>query len=320
MSSDSKYVLCQKCFLWNHDTDIERCILWHIDEQNNPEKVSLRKFLRTEDFSYNGGPVFHPDNKHLIYANYGDLYFYNIATKGQWDTTPYDKNRVLSGLQSISVDENKLMAVCAGRIDRRRRGRSLSDPIDRILFVLENDKFVSQALLPSTNQAGHYFLPIPKRNIIVDPVSTLDILNEEGVKIASYKIKTDHADFVTALATDKYGDYLASGYSDGTIILWDLSIFNKKNPDRRLIGRKLIGSELCIKKLIFTDNQLLLSRSKASFSQKGTSEAILWDMHGNQIINFGNNIHTAKISKNGKKVIIVRSHESSEKTIECYDL
>lgn len=310
ISSDSKYILCQKDLPHN---SLHGCILWCVDERNVPQKMVLGEVLKNKFFSCNQGPVFHPDNKHIMYANGTNFYMYDIAAQEEHNMLPDHANVYLCGLSSISISADKISVICTGNKGRRYRPRSLSDPSDTFLFSIEKDGSISQAELPSSNNPNHSFFHIPNKNMIVRlDWDHLRVLDEKGEVVASHKNLTD---CVSALAADKQGNYLVSGYSNGDLIIWDLS-----TCDKRIRGKKLIGSKLSIKSLTFTDNQLLLSCSQPEMWQQGTGEAILWDMQGNQVINFGNNIHTAKISENGTTIIIVRSHESSKRTVECYNL
>ena len=146
----------------------------------------------------------------------------------------------------------------------------------------------------------------------------LQLLNKKGILIASHTKK--HC--FSALASDKSGNYLACGYSNGSILLVNTSDIHKKN-----FGTQLIGVNLPIKNLTFTDNNLLFAHAKPELfvPNKHSGYASLWDTQGNFIINFGSSVLDANISKNGRIITIIESDIQSRSTAKnleliCYDI
>lgn len=285
--------------------------LWHIDEDNNPHHVDLGNSV-----SHSTSVIFHPNNEHLLHIHHGNIYLYDIITGTDRNLTARkEKNSSMYGDLILSADKNQV--ICK---TKNQRNTSLSDQINYVILNIENLKNVTLSLTPLCYSKDLPPVCIPYKNLIAycsENKTLLGLLNKKAKLIASYK-KQSH--YLSTLATSDTGDYLASGYSNGTIIIWNLS-----TPQKSITGKKIIGSDLPIHKLRFTDHQLLFSQSKLELSlpQKKSGQALLWDINGNAIMNFGDTIFDAEITKSGNTIIVINNtiHQRprpSNLTLTCY--
>lgn len=246
--------------------------------------------------------IFHPNNQQLI-INYGGnkLHLYTIATQEDIVMTqPDDKVYVIRAM-SVTADNKRIMAK-----------RDLTDygKHDYALFNIENLDNVTCVTIPTQSCFGEKQLPvlyIPYKSMlthIANQGRTLEILDEKLQLIASHT--TTNNVYITALAVNNSGNYLAAGYSDGTIMIWHL--FDITHFKDEKIFQK---TNRVVKKLTFSENQFLLSESECGDfwntvdPSPTIAQAILWDIHGNEVINFGDNIVNSIMSKNGKSIVII---------------
>jgi len=299
MSNDSKYILLEE--FKNGNFSHCKYTLCTVDEKGIPTTIPL--YLGNSDLpkekrylldliAGSCTAVFHPDSKHIIHCPLSDrLDLYTIESSENKIIKPASKET--NSIQTLSNAADK--KIIANTWDATK-----------ILFDIENpDKIISK-ILPKQITGTLPIICIPHKNLFTHMLLNtfpLQLINQEEKVVATQVIP---GAAVTALATTITGDYLAVGYSNGTIMVWNLC-----NPDPEKFEKIYLKSKGIIEKLTFSDNQLLLSQSKSGefwdtaepTSTPGT--AILWDVHGNEIINFGNNIVNSIMSKNGKTIIIV---------------
>lgn len=308
ISSNSKYILHEGRHPIMESTPFYK--LWELDQFHKPQEITLKKNL-IGVYSV----LFHPNNEQ-IYCSIGNLHLYDIVTQ-QDNALPSrkqeDPHQVYLVHNLISAPDKTHM-LCNVWIEN-----SETFITRYVLLNIQNPENVIITKIPVASLYPHtrltplctaYTHLIPH---VCNQGKSLQLLDENMELVASHDAQENS--YISALAIDHIGNYLASGYSDGTIILWDIS-----NPQRAIHGKKLIGSQGSIKKLTFTDNHLLLSQS-VNDSTPGT--AILWDTQGNEIINFGNSVLKSTISNNGKKVAIISKDIHRQKkylTVKCYNL
>jgi len=191
-----------------------------------------------------------------------------------------------------------------------------------VVLNIKNIEKITFTILPPIYKKHVTPLCIPHTELIAycaDNMEVLQILNEKQMLVASHAKEKNS---ISTLASDKYGHYLACGYSNGCILLGNTSDLENKN-----FGTKLIGLNMPIKHLTFTDNNLLLSHAKPELfvPNKNSGYTSLWDTQGNYIINFGSSVIDARINENGSFITIIKSNTQPRniaKTLEltCYDI
>lgn len=298
ISDDSRYIINEGRHHIMQSTPVYT--LWKLDESNIPQPIALKNDLR-----HSHAVLFHPDNEHIIRTN-DDLYLYDIATHEDKKLT--DNPETISLEHRLTFCPGKTHMLCDAFVQNCEHGHW------KALLKVKDYTNITPVLLPlqSFHQISRdkiqYIAPqhIPHKNLvthITDKGKTLLLLDENATLVASHSTKDDT--YISAIAADPHGNYLATGYSDGTITIWDLS------DTHHIRGKELTGSHGAVTKLTFTDNQLLLSQSQYGefwetdnpTATPGT--AILWDVHGNQILNFGNAVVNSQISQNGKKIVVI---------------
>jgi len=324
MSDDGKYILNEERHPLAQSTAMYT--LWKLDESNTPQKITLKNDLLG---SYS--VLFHPDNEHILH-NHANLHFYEITTQANLNLTPKLKtNQKMFLAHHLTFSPDKTHILCDAWIDDSKdcQQRHALLNIQNLEQVIVKE-IPAASPYPTTDPAPLCTARTHLITHICNEGKTLQLLDENMHLIASHT--TQENSYISALAIDHTGDYLASGYSDGTIILWDIS-----HPHKRIHGKKLVGSQGIIKKLTFTENHLLLSQSKfGEFWNTNNpcptpGTAILWDTQGNQIINFGDSVLTSKISKNGKTVAVIDANLDWQEhalipnwkiflTLTCYNL
>ena len=280
--------------------------LWKLDQSNRPHEIALKNNLMG---SYSA--LFHLNNTQLYLTN-RNLQLYDIATQ---QITPLNLSEIdgyISLVHDLTFSPDKTHMICDAWIQDDQQYM----PRYALLNVQDHED-VTTTEIPAASLAKQVYLTplcIAYSHFVTHVCNegkTLQLLDEHMKCIGSHNAPA-HS-HITTLATDHTGTYLASGYSDGTIVLWDIPKSHKK-----IRGKKLIGSRGTIKKLTFTNNHLLLSQSKYD-QTLGT--AILWDTQGNEVMNFGNSVLKGKISKNGKKLVVLYADlDNKNKTLMCYNL
>lgn len=239
--------------------------------------------------------IFHPDSKHIIHSHvYDQLELYNIeSSQNKIIKKPSEKDIFITKL-STTTDNKKIVANLLDTVKDRK-----------MVFNIANLDNVTSVMLQK-EPCDLPFICIPHKDLVTNILYNrfiLQLVDEKAELVASH---TNYSTKITTLAVNNTGDYLAVGYADGTIMIWDVSDINKY-PNKKII-KKCNGS---IKSLTFSDNQLLLSQSESGKfwdTREPTStpgNATLWDVYGNEIINFGDNIVNSIMSKNGKTIITI---------------
>ncbi len=316
ISNDSKYILVKQKHPQFPPCEYK---LWAIDAQGIPQEKTLKKKPHPCDdlnILYAARSViFLSDNEHIIYNDrQNQLQFCDIATQRSEIITPRSniyEYKFHSLENPVITTDNKRLLLKRYYLDPSK--------YDYALFNLETLKDIEPIIIPpqSCHDAELPILSIPHKHIftyITDKGCTLHIIDEKGQTVASHNTENDS--YITTLAVDSTGNYLASGYSNGTIMIWNLS---NNNPTKYTkIFKKNKGS---IISLTFNDNQLLLSHALSRITHTDVvvnpdsyhtrrqtymdGSAILWDMYGNKIINFGDNIIKSVMSRNGKSIIVI---------------
>ena len=289
ISPDSKHIMISGTSTQNN-RHTRRHALYSLDANNIPQPVTLNSPHWEEVRS----ATFHTDNKHIIYnAHRETLQTCLIASPNDITARDEDGQSVAVNTLTINADGTHILTEYYFH-DYRDCGK--------ILFNIENLSAITSIEFP--NQSCSKFidlspLSIPRKKLFTHITNfgyTFELLDTNACTIASHTTKNSS---ISALAVDNTGNYLASGYTDGTIIIWDLS-----NVTKCICGKKIIISEGRIEKLTFNDNQLLLSLAKPKTFKKEKYKrgSRLWDVHGNEIINFGV-IDICEMSKNGDCII-----------------
>jgi WD40 repeat protein len=310
ISNNNKYILLPK-----RGNPCDYYELWAIDAQGMPQEIPLKNkyghhLLRT----FGGAVMFHPDNQHIMYNDHAaQLQLYNIETEQQKLITQrepgYSGNVSYLKDPVITPDNKKLLL----------KGKSDSyNKHNHLLFNIETvDTTIKSVIIPQQSchqkqrpeESDLPILYIPHNNMlthITDEGNTLNLLNENAQVVATHK--AEKGTYITVLAVSSTGYYLAAGYSDGTIMIWNLF---SKNPE--YYEKIFMKNDGAITSLTFGDNQLLLSQSAShiiKWEYQDTikyqyGSAIVWDIHGNKIIDFGDNILKSIMSPNGKTIALV---------------
>jgi WD40 repeat protein len=299
ISHDSKYVVYKD----KNGGIISKYTPWILDDQGTPQEITLKNNY----FTSSRAVIFHPDSKHIIHNKYqGELYLYNLET-GENKIIFHAKNSNTDHIDKLTLisDNKKIIA------ETRFKSDFSYDPHHYILFNIENLDNVTSVAIPQQSCDTKKQLPvmaIPYKNIIThigDCGRTLQLLDDKTLQCITTHT-TQEGVYITALAVDNSGNYLAVGYSDGTIMIWHLFSSDPAKYEKTCMQTK----NGFIKSLTFSENQLLLSQSqscdffddKEAIPTPGT--AILWDIYGNEITHFGDNIVASIMSPNGKTIII----------------
>jgi WD40 repeat protein len=307
ISDDSKYILAETRNAYAPSTPTYK--LWTLDAQNMLKSIPLKRVLFDSI-----AVIFHPDNKHIIHSNYGDeLRLYNIATSEDiiiFPASDTDINWITKLM--LSPDHTTIIAEADCLECNNKK---------YILFNIENLDKVTAVLIPeqslddkvAKSELSELLHPqcIPHKKMITHITNcghTLQLLDENMECIAAHHTPKESA-HITALAVNNTGDYLAAGYSDGSIMIWDISSSHPAGYEK--IFRQTSGT---ITSLTFNDHQQILSQSQSgklcrpivgkkeeTLCKYGTT--ILWDVYGNEIINCGYQIVKSIMSPNGKTIV-----------------
>jgi WD40 repeat protein len=291
ISNDSQHILCEGRHHAQQPNPIY--LLWSLDEQGKPKRTPLKN-----DLYHAMATIFHPDNKHIIHNQHRDeLCLYNIATTEDIIISPTRDEKVFCLDTFTLTPDNKTIVA-------KTAPKDLNAQPDYILFNIENINKVTAITLPSQSCHKNADLPIlsiPHKKIVTHITNkgrTLQLIDHNAQLLASYNAGKDT--YITALAVDTTGLHLAVGYVDGTIIIWNLFSSNPQYCDKTCMR-----SYDPITSLTFTDNQLLFSQSHAQEPTSLLGNATLWDVNGNEIMDFGFNIIDSIISPNGKTINVV---------------
>jgi WD40 repeat protein len=296
ISNNSQYILIEGRHEMAQSTPTYT--LWTLDAQGIPHPTPLKN-----DLYHSMAVAFHPDNKHIIHNTCRDiLNLYTIATQEDKEiTSGYDENVYCIKTLTFNSDNTRIIA----KTDLNDYGK-----YGHILFNIENlDNVTSITLPPQSCHKKKYIsaMCIPHKNMlthITNEGRTLELLDENAQVITAHHAK--EKTYITTLAVDSTGNYLAIGHSDGTIIIWHL--YNVKTHKNEKFKATSNG---VIKTLTFGENNLLLSQStlgKAWDTLEPTptsGAAILWDIYGNKIIDSKDTIVTSIMSPNGKSIITI---------------
>lgn len=292
ISNNSKHILLEG----RHYGSKEKYNLW-----SRSEYGALYPILLQNDLLHSKAVAFHPNNRQIIHSSHSEkLKVIDIDTD-KTKTITSDINASVHYIDSLNFksDNTKILA--------RTQHTTYGGPIGHILLDITNLDSVTSVSLPQQSCHQPEELPmlcIPNKKMlthITNNGGTLELISENAALIATHHAKKTH--YISALAVDNTGNYLASGYSDGTIMIWHLYGLEPCNYEKTIITTAGV-----IKSLTFGSNQLLFSTSQPGVwdstenSTNRPSSAILWDVYGNEIINFGHNI-AAIMSPNGKNII-----------------
>lgn len=304
----------------NATPSIPRYNLFTINKKGLPEDIHLENNL------YDAKAIaFHPDNIHIFHNKNNDtLNLYNINTRENKEIASYcDKNVNHFSHLTFNHDNTKMIA------------RTIFHSLDKystqggyMIFNIENLDNVTSITLPLQScheKAELPVLSIPHKKMlthITNEGRMLILLDEEVRPVASHTAPKNS--YISALAIDYTGNHIAIGHSNGTIIIWNIYNANPNQYDKVIVITNGI-----VKSLIFSKNQLLLSQSKWSkipntIKNIPLSSTLLLDVHGNTILDFGNNIVNSIMSKNGKKIITISQEKQSSgkytSTLTAYSL
>lgn len=291
ISNDSQHILFEGRDTMQQSTP--SYLLWTLNANGIPQKTNLKNNLL-----HSWAVIFHPDNNHIIHSQWADeLSFYNIATTENIIISPKRNENVFCIDTLTMTPDNKTIIA-------KTDFKKLATQPGYILFNIEDLAHVTAITLPQ--QSCHKdtelsVLSIPHKNVlthITNEGRTLQLIDHNAQLITSYDAKKNS--YITALTVDTRGLHLAAGYSDGTIMIWHLFGSNPEYWDK-LCKRDYYP----ITSLTFTNNQLLLSQSREQEPKSMLGTATLWDVYGNEIMQFegaGNNIIDSIISPNGKTI------------------
>ncbi|HLJ31371.1 MAG TPA: WD40 repeat domain-containing protein [Candidatus Babeliales bacterium] len=305
ISNDSKHILLEE--LKNGNSSRVTYTLCTLDAQEIPQVKHLHLGTKLDglsaeekesiaDLMGSRFAIFHPNSKQIIHNRFADqLELYDIDSGENKIFKPCSNKKFFITELSPTDDKKKIIA------------QIIAQEKFHLLFDIENPENITSQLLPE--QAHNVnTICIPHKNLCTHSLLNtfpLQLINQQGKVVATHSIPSAS---ITALTTDITGNYLAVGYSDGTIMIWDVANITKYPSEKTFM--KSTGA---ITSLTFSDNQLLLSQSKSGEFWQTTEPtttpgtAISWDIHGNEIINFGDNIVTSAMSKNGKTILVVKA-------------
>jgi hypothetical protein len=303
ISNDNNHILLEE--LRNRNSSHIKYTLCTLDAQKIPQVKHLHLGIKLDELpeeeTYlialligSRAAIFHPNSKQIIHSPFSDqLEIYDIDSGENKIFKPYSNEDLFITKLSTTNDKKKIIA------------QIVAQEKTQLLFDIENPENITSLLLPE--QAHNVnTICIPHKNLCTHSLLNtfpLQLINQQGKVVATHSIS---GAAITALTTDITGNYLAVGYSNGTIMIWDVANITKY-PQQKIFMK----STGAITSLTFSDNQLLLSQSKSGEFWQTTEPtttpgaAILWDIHGNEIINFGDNIVTSAMSKNGKTILTV---------------
>jgi WD40 repeat protein len=280
--------------------------LWTLNAQGIPQKTDLKEDIYNSEVA-----LFHPDSKHIIYVQNGTaLHAYNLETQEdaiispQWENFPYCRITSLS----LTFDKTKLIA----EVHDYNPNQAFYNHPD-VAFDIENLTHVKNICLPYDGYGKTVYIPYKK--MFAQILKTMLCLYDENMQpVTTHPLQEELE--ITALAADNTGNYLAVGCSDGSIMIWNVS-----NSDPEKYEKIFIQSVGPITSLTFNDNKQLLSQSGYRYGREDITykSTILWDVYGNEIINFGDNVVNISMSPNGKTFAVI-SHvaEYKEQPNEIY--
>ena len=304
ISDDSKYILAETRHAYQQSRPIYK--MWTVDDQDMPQSIPLK-----DDLICSTAVIFHPDNQHIIHSNHQDeLRLYNIETSEDKIISPAT-NKDVHWIEKLMLNSDhttiiaKIAPIFRNFIGHRKY----------MLFNIENLDNVTAISIPeqslddnvAISELSELLQPqcIPHKRMITHITNcghTLQLLDENMQCVASHHTKESVR--VTALAIDTTGDYLAAGYSDGSIMIWNVSSAHPAGYDK--IFMQTID---LVTSLTFNDNQQLLSQSQSGQLKRNDTvlckfgSAILWDVYGNEIIDCGYQIVKSVMSSNGKTIV-----------------
>jgi len=276
-----------------------RFALWSLDERNQPHPILLTAPIWDK---FVADTIFHSDNKHLICNFYAKkLSLCSLAKPDELthETKTNDKD-YFSLLELVTTtDGNYVLA-------KSTSNKNIPD----MLFSLCENTQMPPVAIPHQSQQQRPWVKnryIPHKQLfthIINNGTTLQLLDTNMEVVAHHSTKIGAQ--IRALAVEPTGDYIASGYSDGTVIIWDLTRIKS-----RIIGTKITVPGGPIRSLMFSANQLLLCQTGKkiwnNFSDEleaQASTALLCDVNGNTIIDFGPTIASI-MSKKGNRIITI---------------
>jgi WD40 repeat protein len=264
ISDDSKYILAETRHAHQQSVPIYK--LWTLDTQRSLQATPLRNGL-----SYSTTVIFHPNNQHIIHSNFQDeLRLYNIATSENriiFPASDTDINWITKLI--LSPDHTTIIAQGYPKV------RDFIGHKKYILFNIENLDKVTEITIPkqslddnvAKSELSELLHPqhIPHKKMITHITNcgrTSQLLDENMECVTAHHTPKESV-HITALAVDTTGDYLATGYSDGSIMIWNISSSHPAGYDK--IFMQTIGP---VTSLTFNNNQQLLSQSQPGILQR----------------------------------------------------
>lgn len=325
ISDDGRYCM------HNNVCTQKKVTLWNIKTNS-----LLQEFY--SDYFFNGGVCFSPNGEYIIRRALNKTIFMNHIAKKKYysltiPSTIDNINNIIisSDSQHIMVSgtnyyDQATMLYAFWSLDTKNIPHAVADNSperEKLLMLFDRENYHNDILSPtnlprqSCNKMAHEIarLYIPSKKLfthIAHNGCTLKLFGLDACLVASHTNQNGAA--ISALAVDSTGNHLASGYTDGTITLWDLS-----DITTRICGKNIITSKGTIKSLSFSDNQLLLSHIYKRYSSKLPAQphsTTLWDIHGNEIIDFGA-IAACAMSKDGNRIVTINEQCTMSKDYFC---
>ena len=313
ISNDSKHILFD-----TRDTTKQNSLmyklLWTLDDRGRPQLRRLNNNL------YSSAPViFFPDNQHIIHVIHDkcgeELYLYNLETgKNNHISSLWNDGNLHIDTLTVTADNKRIIVTPVNKYHNNLN----------ILVNIEDLGNITTMFLPE-QICGKIKVPqvyIPHKKMftrILSPTNTLYLFAENTTQpIATHT--TEKGVNCTALAVDNSGNYLAAGYSNGTVMIWNLLSANPEEFKKIFIK----NSDRYIESLIFSDNQLLLTQTESCPEiREGKwfwyNWSQLWNMHGNRIIDFGYTIKCT-ISSDEKIILAIEVVDNDKRMHDSLNL
>jgi len=238
----------------------------HLYTLFNTDTLNETKLSQTSDYPIT--ILFHPDKNTVFYSkdikNKNYLMIYNLITSTHHNTNIITKNSLLlPSTNTCAINTHGSLLLL-----NHCRLYNIKNPY--------KPKIIKENICNRASDYEPWF--IPHKDIIFYQLtpSFFCLLDCCGNIITLYQPSTSLPRSIINITTDSTGNYLAfinnKAHKPSTIELWNLSTLPSK------IGILRIHPGLCIHKIEFTKDQLLLTQSTTTQ---------LWDMNGDNILNLG---------------------------------